>query len=80
MPRAFLFMKLDAGSENEILQRLRFIPEVMEAYFVYGAYDMVARIDADSKASLKKLVSSKIKSDKVRSILVELVKEPKAPT
>ena len=47
MPKAFVFMNIDAGAETEILKSLRDVPEVKESYFVYGVYDVVAKIETD---------------------------------
>ena len=52
MAKAFVFINVNAGFlEAEVVKKLRELPEVREAYVVYGAYDVVARIETDSGAS-----------------------------
>jgi len=49
---------------------LRGIPEVKEAHMVYGVYDIVARVEAETVQGLKDIVASNIRSiDKAHSTL-----------
>lgn len=76
MTKAFVFMNVDAGSEAEVLKKLREVPEIKECYFVYGVYDVVAKIETDSMDLLKEVISRKIRRlDKIRSTLTEIVSE-----
>ena len=78
MPMAFVFMNIDAGSESEILKSLRQVPEVKESYFVYGVYDVVAKIQTDSMDRLKEVITWKVRRlDKIRSTLTTIVSEGK---
>jgi DNA-binding Lrp family transcriptional regulator len=38
----------DLGAEEDLLKKLREIPNVKEVYVVYGVYDIVARVEADT--------------------------------
>jgi len=70
MPTAFVLINAETGSETEILDVLRKIENVKEAYGVYGAYDIVARVEADSLDALKEMITWKIRRlDKVRQTL-----------
>jgi len=76
MPKAFVFMNIDAGSENEVLKSLRAVPEVKESYFVYGVYDVVAKIETESMDRLKEVITSKVRGlGKIRSSLTTIVSE-----
>jgi DNA-binding Lrp family transcriptional regulator len=78
MPMAFVFMNIDAGAEAEILKTLRQVPEVKESYFVYGVYDVVAKIQTDSMDRLKEVITWKVRRlDKIRSTLTTIVSEGK---
>ncbi len=78
MARAFLFINVEPGSETEVLTRLREVPEVKESYFVYGVYDIVAKVETDSMDRLKEVITSKVRRlDNVRSTLTTLVVEGK---
>ena len=71
-------MNIDPGTEIAVLKTLRQVPEVKEAYFVYGVYDVVAKVQADSMGRLKEVISLKIrKLDKIRSTLTTVVSEGK---
>jgi DNA-binding Lrp family transcriptional regulator len=68
--RAYILIISIVGSEEEVLEEVRGIPEVREAHMVYGIYDIVARIEAETMQGLKDIVASNIRSiDKVRSTL-----------
>jgi DNA-binding Lrp family transcriptional regulator len=76
MPMAFVFMNIDTGGEQEVLNQLRTITNVKEAYLVYGVYDLVARIEAETMDKLKEVVTWKVRRlDKVRSTLTTIVME-----
>ena len=76
MPMAFVFMNIDTGGEQEVLKQLQGIPNVKEAHLVYGVYDLVARIVAETMDKLKEIVTWKVRRlDKVRSTLTTIVME-----
>jgi len=76
MPMAFVFMNIDAGGEQEVLKQLRSVANVKEAHLVYGVYDLVARIEAETMDKLKEIVTWKVRRlDKVRSTLTTIVME-----
>ena len=76
MPMAFVFMNIDTGGEQEVLKQLQGIENVKEAYLVYGVYDLVARIEAETMEKLKEIVTWKVRRlDKVRSTLTTIVME-----
>jgi len=73
---AFVFMNIDTGGEQEVLKQLQGIPNVKEAHLVYGVYDLVARIEAETMEKLKEIVTWKVRRlDKVRSTLTTIVME-----
>lgn len=76
MPMAFVFMNIDAGGEQDVLNTLRSIENVKEAHLVYGVYDLVARIEAETMDKLKEVVTWKVRRlEKVRSTLTTIVME-----
>jgi len=78
MAKAFVFINVEPGSENEVLKRLRDVPEVKEAYFVYGVYDIVAKVETDSMDRLKEVITWKVRRlDSVRSTTTTIVMEGK---
>ena len=74
MPTAFVLINAEAGSEIEILEALRKMENVRWAHGVYGVYDIIAQVEAESPDQLKEIVTWKIRRlDKVRSTLTMLV-------
>jgi len=62
MPTAFVLINTEIGAEEEILKELNKVPNVKEAYIVYGLYDIVAKIEAESMNKLKEVISWRIAS------------------
>ena len=76
MPQAFVLVNAEVGSENEALKQLRTKEQVKEAYMVYGVYDIVAKVEAETMDKLKAIISSKVRRlNKVRSTLTMIVIE-----
>jgi len=74
--RAFVLINVDIGSENDVLDELETVDEVREAYTVYGVYDLIAMIEAETMQELKDVISFKIRRlDKIRSTLTMIVVE-----
>jgi len=70
MPMAFVLINTEMGSETEVLEALQKTGNVKEAYVVYGVYDIVARVEAESMDQLKEIITWKIRRlNKVRSTL-----------
>ena len=64
------------GAEEDLLKKLREIPNVKEVYVVYGVYDIVARVEADTMEKVKETITWHIRRlDKVRSTLTMIVVE-----
>ena len=76
MPRAFVLINVESGSEDEVLNEIKKIEGVEEAYFSYGVYDVVTKIKSDTMENLKEMVTRKIRAlNKVRSTLTLIMME-----
>jgi DNA-binding Lrp family transcriptional regulator len=76
MPTAYVLVNTEIGSEGEVLTAVKKVDGVQEAYTVYGVYDIVAKIGAESMDKLKEIVTWNIRRlDKVRSTLTMIVIE-----
>jgi len=76
LPTAFVLINTEIGSENEVLEKLKTVEGVEEAFAVYGVYDIIARVKADTMDRLKEIVTWRIRRlDKVRSTLTMIVVE-----
>ena len=74
MPLAFVLINVETGADIEVLEALKKISNVKEAYQVYGVYDIIARAEAETMEKLKEIVTYQIRRlDKVRSSLTMIV-------
>jgi len=76
IPTAFVLINSEIGSEADVLKDLKRVEGVEEANAVYGVYDIIARVKADTMDRLKEIVTWKVRRlDKVRSTLTMIVVE-----
>jgi len=76
MPKAFVLINVESGSEDEVLKQLKSVQGVEEAYFSYGVYDIMTKIKADTMEKLKDLVTHQVRTlNKVRSTLTLIMME-----
>ncbi len=78
MPLAFVLVDSKIGVENELVKDLKSIKNVVEAHNIYGMYDIMVKVEADTMDELRDVVHQRIRSlDKVRSTLTMIVIEGK---
>ena len=76
MPTAFVMITAELGSEKEVLDEIRMIDSVKESYIVYGVYDIIAKVSADTMDKLKDIVTWKVRRlNKVQASLTMIVIE-----
>lgn len=76
MPLSYVLMNVELGSEEKVLEEVRKVPNVKECHRIYGVYDMIAKVEADTMDKLKEIVTWKIRRlDGVRSTLTTVVME-----
>jgi DNA-binding Lrp family transcriptional regulator len=76
MPLAIVSINTELGSEDELLRELRKLNNVSEAHAVYGVYDIVAKVEAETMKELKEVITSKVRKLKnLRSSLTMMVTE-----
>ena len=61
MATAFVLLNSELGAEIEVLNGLRMIEEVKETHLIYGVYDIIARIEAESMEELRKVIGWKVR-------------------
>ncbi|MCP8319290.1 MAG: Lrp/AsnC ligand binding domain-containing protein [Candidatus Methylarchaceae archaeon HK01B] len=72
MPIAFVLLSVESGSDRAIMEKLKDMA-VEEAYEIYGAYDIIAKIKAESVERLKEIVMKIRKIKDVRTTLTLVV-------
>lgn len=76
MPVAFVLINTEIGAMEEVLAALKEVGGVEEAYSVYGVYDIITKIRAESMDKLKEIVTWHIRRlNRVRSTLTMIVIE-----
>ena len=81
MPTTYILINSDLGSDIEIIQKIKQILDnengiKYEVQGVYGVYDIIVKITADSMDLLRSIITNKIrKIDKVYSTLTMMVIE-----
>jgi DNA-binding Lrp family transcriptional regulator len=76
MPKAFVLMNAELGSEDSIVSELRRLEGVKEVYQVYGVYDIVAQVESDTMEKVKEIITWKLrKLNGVKSTLTMIVME-----
>jgi len=76
LPLAFVLINAEIGGEQEVIKALKTIKNVKEAHLVYGVYDIVAKVEADTMDKLKEIITWNIRRlDKVRSTLTMITME-----
>ena len=61
MPKAIVLINTDVGMEEEVSKALTQIPEVREVHIVYGVYDIVAIIEANTFDALRAVIVNRIR-------------------
>ena len=76
MPTAYVLINYEIGAEQNILNKLKTIPGVIEASEVNGVYDIVVKMTSDSLDSLKDTITRHIRTiHAIRSTMTLLVTE-----
>jgi DNA-binding Lrp family transcriptional regulator len=74
MAQAYVLVNVEAGSEDTVLNQLKALDIVEEAYISYGVYDLVIKVKKDTMEGLKEALIKKIRTiEKVRSTLTLIV-------
>lgn len=73
---AIILIQTEIGSESRVLDELMRIPEVKEAYIVYGTYDIVVKVETDALEKIRDIVTNKIrKLPDIRTTVTMIVVE-----
>ena len=76
MPIAFVLINAELGAETDLLNQLKNMESVKYVYVLYGAYDLVVKVESPDNETLKRTISNNIRQLKnVRSTLTMTVIE-----
>jgi len=76
MPMAYVLINTEPKNMESVVSTLEKLDSIVEIFPVYGVYDIVAKIQAETMEKLKDLVTWKVRSlDDVRSTITMLILE-----
>ena len=76
MTTAYVLINCDLGFEEQIIEELKHLSDVKEAHGIFGAYDILTKVESDSVEHLRDVITWKIrKLNRVRSTLTLMVPE-----
>ena len=76
MPMAYVLITTETGAVESVREALKKMDSVTETYTVYGVYDIIATVTAETMDKLKEIVTWNLRSlDHVRSTLTMIVIE-----
>lgn len=74
--KAFVLINAEVGKEQELIRQLRSIPNVTEVHVVYGVYDVIAKVEANTMEKVKETITNSLRRlDNVRSTLTMIAVE-----
>ncbi|MCE7744573.1 MAG: Lrp/AsnC ligand binding domain-containing protein [Candidatus Heimdallarchaeota archaeon] len=76
MAKAYVLINSEIGGEQEVVDQLNAMKEVVEVSIVYGVYDVIVKLEADTMEVLKELITSKVRHlNKVRSTMTMIASQ-----
>jgi len=73
MSSAFVLLNTEAAAEEKVLDRLRRLENVSEAYVSFGVHDIIAKIETDSMDSTKKTISKIRRIQQIKSTVTLII-------
>jgi len=76
MVTAYVLISCDLGFDVEIIEELKHLSDVKEAHGIFGAYDILVKLESSNVENLKDIITWKIrKLNRIRSTLTLIVPE-----
>jgi DNA-binding Lrp family transcriptional regulator len=67
---AYVLINCDLGAEEKVITELKSVGRVKEMHGVFGAYDIIAKVEAPSSEMVRDIITSRIRRiDRIRSTL-----------
>ena len=81
MPAAYVLLNTEIGAGSEVVRALKNVEGVESAFNLWGVYDIIASVKADSMDGLSHVINNRIdKIGKVHSKLTMIIAEINAAT
>jgi DNA-binding Lrp family transcriptional regulator len=75
MPMAYVLLNTKIDSQNNLLEEIRQIDGVKEAFNLWGIYDIIARIQTDTIENLTNIINNKLETSNIHSKLTVMIAE-----
>jgi uncharacterized protein with GYD domain len=69
MHKGFILLNCDLGSEEYILEEIKQIQDINNAYLTFGAYDVIAEIQTEGQDGFEKVIAAVRKLSRVVSTM-----------
>ncbi|KAF6247144.1 MAG: Lrp/AsnC family transcriptional regulator [Nitrosopumilus sp.] len=76
MHKGFILLNCDLGAEEYIVDELKHMQDVNNAYLTFGAYDVVAEVQTQNQDELEKVIAAIRKLSRVVSTMTLNVIQP----
>ena len=71
--KAFVLLNTELGQESKIIEALEGVGEITQIYSLYGIYDLIIEMEADTMDRVKEVVFNKVRRlDNVKSTITLL--------
>ena len=75
MAEAYVLINCDLGTEDRVIKELKSISGVSEVKGVFGVYDMITKVNANSESDIKKMIAKIRSMNGIKSSLTMMVIE-----
>mgnify|MGYP000108843013 FL=1 len=69
MHKGFILLNCDLGAEEYIVDELKQMQDISNAYLTFGAYDVIAEIQTDNQDEFEKMIATIRKLSRVVSTM-----------
>lgn len=81
MTTAYVLINCELGAEENVFSQLKAISKIKETRGVFGAYDIITKIEASSVEIVKEIIATQIRGiDRIRSTLTLMGSEKEKPS
>ena len=71
--KAFVLLNTELGQESKIIEALEGVGEITQIYSLYGIYDLIIEMEAETMDKVKEVVFNKVRRlDNVKSTITLL--------
>jgi DNA-binding Lrp family transcriptional regulator len=73
LPTAYVLLNTEIGTERDVLKILKKIEGVQEAFGLFGIYDIIAKVRADTMAKLTQILNNQFRISEIHPKMTVIV-------